>query len=183
MHERLRNEHAPLHAARQARDAGVGFFGEPEPIDECVDPFAVVAKSVVAALLLQNFLDGEKRVDRDFLRDDPDGHFAEAIIVPDVAAQNFNRSAVGLDQRAERRNERAFACSVGAEQTEEIALLDGKRHVGKCMHAVFAALVGFRQVRNAKRSGKLCGDVHCRLGKMKASEGAFFVDVDFKRLC
>src|SRR4030095_14992607 len=50
MHERLADEHAPLHAAGERAHVGVGLGREVEMMQDFIDPFALIAQSEIAPL-------------------------------------------------------------------------------------------------------------------------------------
>ena len=133
MHERLRDQNAPLHAAREAGDLVVDFFRESEALNEFLNPGVVVSQAVVAALLPQNLADGKEGIKGDFLRDDPDRHFGAPRIGDDIHA-----------------DQGGLAGAVRAQQAEEFALLHLKGDALKGVRVVPFAVIGFCEVLNAQ---------------------------------
>ena len=97
----LRDENAALHAARERAHRRIGLVGESEPLEHFADPFVVLRDAPIARLKSERFPHGEKWVERDFLRDDPDGARREARRPCGVEAENFDRTRSGSRQAAE----------------------------------------------------------------------------------
>lgn len=83
---------------------------------------------------IEILLDRQVRIKRK-----PAGHVAHAradrkIVVHDVEPIDRGRTAVGGEQRGEQAEQRCFARTVGADQSEQLAFPDGKRHRIECLH-------------------------------------------------
>ena len=73
VHQRLRHQHAALHAAGQQAGIDVGLVGQAQVVQQLVDPGIVIAQTEIAGLEAQHFAHGEKGVVDQLLR-----HHAEA---------------------------------------------------------------------------------------------------------
>ena len=121
VHERLADQHAPLHAARQRAHVGVGLRREVEVMQDLVDPVVVVAQAEVAGLDAQRLAHREERIEHELLRHDAERAARVAVVGDDVVAQDAHRAAVGARQAGEDRDQRRLAGAVRTEQAEELA--------------------------------------------------------------
>ena len=124
VHQRLRDQHAALHAARQRAHVGVGFVGEVEIGHDLVDPRVVVAQPEVAGLDAQGFAHGEERIEHEFLRHHAERAARGAEIGHDVVAAHRDAAFVGASEAGEDADERRLARAVRTEQSEELAFFD-----------------------------------------------------------
>ena len=132
VHQRLRHQHAPLHAAGERAHVGVGLGGEVEVLQHLVDPGVVAAQAEVARLDAQRLAHGEERVEHQLLRHHAE-HAARAAVVGDArrAPMHATPPGVGARQAGDDVDQRGLAGAVRAEQAEELALLDGEAHAGE----------------------------------------------------
>ncbi len=68
VHQRLADQHAPLHAARERAHVGVRLGREVQVMQDFVDPRVLVAQSEVAGLELERLAHAEKRIEHQLLR-------------------------------------------------------------------------------------------------------------------
>ena len=78
VHQRLRHQHAPLHAARQLPHVGMCLVRQIQALDDLVDPGVVVAQTEVARLDAQRLAHSEERIEHQFLRHDAERSAARA---------------------------------------------------------------------------------------------------------
>ena len=83
VHQRLRHQHAALHAAGERAHVGVGLGGEVEVVHHLVDPGVVAADAEVARLDAQRLAHREERIEHQLLRHDAE-HAARAPVVGDA---------------------------------------------------------------------------------------------------
>ncbi|KML46587.1 hypothetical protein VL15_35280 [Burkholderia cepacia] len=124
MHERLRDEHAALHPARQRAHVRVGLLGQVEIGHHFIDPVVVATQPEIAGLDPQRLANSEERVEDEFLRHDAECAARTTEVLDDVVAAHRDTAFVGPGKPGEDADERGLACAVGAEQTEELAFLD-----------------------------------------------------------
>src|SRR5690606_25484492 len=91
-----------------------------------VDPVVVVAQAEIAGLYAQGLAHGKERVVDDFL-----GHHAQraarlAEVSHDIVTANTGTAGGGTGQASQYRNKGGLAGAIGAQQSEELAVLDGK---------------------------------------------------------
>ena len=128
MHQRLRHQHPPLHAAREHAHVGVGLVGEVEAGEDLVDPGVVAADAEITRLQAQRFAHGEEGVEHQFLR-----HHAKlaprlAVVGHHVVTHHRQRALVDPRQTGQCGDQRGLAGAIGAEQAEEFALADRQIH-------------------------------------------------------
>ncbi|MNT03907.1 hypothetical protein D3C72_1384640 [compost metagenome] len=126
VHQRLRHQHAPLHAAGQLAHVGVRLAGEVQVGHDFVDPVVVARQAEIARLQPQRLPNREKRIENQFL-----GHHAEhaarhAVVVHHIVPEHAHAARIGAVQAREDRDQRGLAGTVGTEQAEELAALDGE---------------------------------------------------------
>ena len=131
VHQRLGDQHAALHAAREAAHVDVGLGGQVEVGENLVDPVIVLADAEVAGLDAQRLAHLEEGVENQFLRHDAEQAARRAVITDDIVAEHLEGARIGAHQPRQRRDQCRLAGAVGAEQTEEFALGDVERHPGQ----------------------------------------------------
>jgi hypothetical protein len=88
VHQRLRDQHAPLHAARELAHVGVGLVGQAQVVEQLVDPVVVVGHAEVAALDAQRLAHREERVEHQLLRHDAQAAARGGVVGDDVVAEH-----------------------------------------------------------------------------------------------
>jgi hypothetical protein len=68
VHQRLRHQHAALHAARELAHVGIGLVGQAQADKQFVDPVVVVFDAEIAGLDAQRLAHGEEGVEHQLLR-------------------------------------------------------------------------------------------------------------------
>ena len=97
MHQCLRDQYAPFHAARQLPHVLVRFIRERQFSEQFVDPVVqrhAARNTEVACLKLQRFTHREEWIEDDFLRHDPERAARRLVIGHDVMAHH--RQAAGI---------------------------------------------------------------------------------------
>jgi hypothetical protein len=151
VHQRLGDEHAPLHAAREAAHVGVGLGREVEVGEDLVDPVVVVADAEVAGLDAQRFAHRKERIEDQFLRH----HTEQTARSPVVRRRRRAPSPPVYRHPGERdRPGRKSASScrpVRSEQTKELALGNLQRNAIERLHGAKTLLDAIN--RNGNRHG------------------------------
>ena len=88
VHQRLADQHPPLHPARQRAHVGVGLGREVEVVQDFVDPRAVVADAEIPGLDLERLARREERVEHQLLRHDAEQAPRVAVVGDDVVAED-----------------------------------------------------------------------------------------------
>ena len=135
VHQRLRHQHASLHAARQGAHAGISPICQIEIGQNLVNPGIVVADAEISRLDAQGFSDSEEGIEHQFLRHYPEFAPRIAVIGANIVAHDFERSGIGANQAGQGGDERGFASTVGSEQAEEFALADFEINAGQRLQA------------------------------------------------
>ena len=140
VYQGLRHQHAALHPARQRAHVDVGLRREVEVVHHLVDPAVVAADAEIPGLQAQRLAHGEERVEHQFLRHHPEQPARAAVVPGDVRAENAYRAGIGPCQARDHIDQRGLARAVGAEQAEELALLDREAHSGERAQPAIALL-------------------------------------------
>jgi hypothetical protein len=124
VHQRLRHQHAALHAARELAHVGRGLVGEAEAVQQLVDPGVVVLDAEVARLDAQRLAHVEEGVEHQLLRHDAELAARLGVVALHVEAVHADGAGRGARQPREHADQGGLAGAVGAEQAEELARLD-----------------------------------------------------------
>lgn len=141
----MSDEKSPFHTAGKGAVAGMFFVGEAEFFENFVDVGLVVFDAVIAGLEKEGFVDGEERVEGDFLGNDTEEEFGFLTMSCGVEAADFDRAGSLAFGAGEDRDEAGFAGAVWSEEGEEFALLDGEAEV---VHGRITGIVCFVEVFN-----------------------------------
>src|SRR5688572_10949913 len=157
VHERLPDEHAPLHAAGEATHVGVRFVGEIEVVKHLFDPGAVVTDTEVSRLNRQRLTHSEKRVEYQFL-----GHHAESApglpVTLDHVMTHDACGAAGRDaEPREYADEGGLARPVRPEQAEEITLRNAQTDARQGLQRTIALDEPLDLDRGNHRGGEVKG--------------------------
>ena len=154
VHQRLRHQHAALHAARELAHVGVGLVGQAQVGQQLVDPGVVVAHAEVAALDAQRLAHAEEGVEHQFLRHDAERTCARRRSRrPRRGPSPRTLPAAGARQAGQDRDQRGLAGAVGAEQAEELALLDVEAHAVERAHVAARARIGLGRLDRSTTAG------------------------------
>ena len=155
MNQRLGDQHPALHATRQLPHVGVGLVGEPETVEQLVDPrvvgAAVDAHAKVAALDLQGFAHAEKRIEHQLLRHDAQTAPRSREIADDIVAEHGDGARGGSGEAGHDADQRRLARPVGAQQSEEFAGLDVEAHLVERLHAASRTAVALAHALEGHR--------------------------------
>ncbi|CFN70445.1 Uncharacterised protein [Bordetella pertussis] len=155
VHQGLRHQHAALHAVRQRAHVGIGLVGQAQVEQDFVDPVVVAAQAEIAGLDAQRLAHGEEWVVDQLLRHHAQGPAGGLVVGHDVVAAHAGAAGGGVRQAGQDRDQGGLAGAVGAEQAEELAVLDlqadiverlearGGRLAEKLLPAAPARLVDF----------------------------------------
>ena len=138
VYQRLRHQHAALHAARQRAHVGIGLGTQVQVGDHLVDPGVVVPQSEIAGLDPQRLAYREERIEHQLLGNHSEAAARQAIVARHVMAHHGHAARAGPGQPGHDRDQRRLARPVGAEQTEELALLDPQADAIERRHARIA---------------------------------------------
>ena len=140
VYQRLRHQHAALHAAGQRAHIGVGLVGQVEVVHHLVDPGIVVFQAKVTGLQAQRFAHGEERVEHQFLRHHAQLLARGAEIADHIVAVDLDRAGVRPDQAGDDGNQGGLAGAIRPEQAEEFAFFNAEGHAAQCLERLVALL-------------------------------------------
>ena len=117
---------AAFHASGECLDLVAGAFGKPHPAEGLIDPIGEfrTRKAIERTPERKIVPGGEVFVDRDLLWHHAEVHLDLLWLDPDIALINENPSTIGLEDPADHRDGRGFSGAVGAEETEDLAVVD-----------------------------------------------------------
>ncbi len=131
VHQRLGDQHPPLHAARKRAHVDVGLGGEIEVMHHLVDPGVVRANAVIPGLQAQRLAHAEKGIEHQLLGHHAEHAAREPVLRHDVGAHHLHAARIGARQPGDQVDEGGLAGAVRAEQAEEFALLDAEAYPGE----------------------------------------------------
>jgi hypothetical protein len=140
VHQRLRHQHATLHAAGQGSHVGAGFGRQVEMVHHLVDPVAVGAQPEIAGLELERLAHREERVEHQLLRHHSQHAPRAAVIVDHVGTHDLHAARAGSRQPGDDADQRGLAGPVRPEQSEDLPGFDGERHAGERLKRAVALL-------------------------------------------
>ena len=143
VHQGLRHQHAALHAARELAHVGARFVGQAQAVQQFVDPSVVVLDPEIPRLDAQRFAHGEKRVEHQLLRHHAQQAAGSGVIGLHIVAMHQDAPGGGAAQTRQGADEGGFSSAVGAEQTEEFALLHIKADLVERFERGCARLFGW----------------------------------------
>ena len=123
VYQRLRHQHAPLHAARQGAHVGIGLGGQVQVRHQFINPGIVVTQPEIAGLDAQGFTHCKERIKHQFLRHHAKVAAAVAIRAHHIVAHHGHAAAVAAGQAGHGANQGGLASPIGAKQAEKLALL------------------------------------------------------------
>ena len=126
MQDRPGHHHPLGHASRQREGVGLGAVAELEPLEQLVGRGSgrLRAHAEVAAVEVEVLEHGEAAVERVHLGDHADELLRERGLGHDVDVADERLSIGGDDARREHAHGGGLARTVGAEETEDLALAD-----------------------------------------------------------
>ena len=128
MDERLRNQHASLHPTGERSHIGIGFVRQAQTLEDFIDPGIVMTQAVITGLQAQNFANGEKRIEHQFLRYDPQCSPCSAKIAFNIVSHDRGPTGTCTDEPGNDRNQRGFARAVRSQQSKKLAGFNPKRN-------------------------------------------------------
>ena len=123
MHQRLRHQHPPLHAAREHAHVGVGLVSQIETGEDFINPGVVAADAKIARLQTQRLTHREEGVKHQLLRHHAELAAGLTVIGDHVVAHDGELALIDTGEPRQGRNQRGFARAIGPQQAEELALL------------------------------------------------------------
>ena len=123
VHQGLGHQDAAFHAARQRAHVDVGLRRQSEVRDDFVDPVVIAPQAEIARLDAQRLADGKERVEHELLWHDAQHPARLSIAGHDVVPHDAGSAAVGAYEAGEDADQRRLAGTIGAQQSEELALL------------------------------------------------------------
>jgi hypothetical protein len=158
VHQRLGDQDAPLHAARELAHVGVALVGEAEVGEQLVDPGVVGVDAEIAALDAQRLAHGKNGSKTSSCGHDADLPARRRVVAVDVVAEDGDASRRRTRQTGEDADQRRLAGAVRAEQAEELALLDVEADVVEGAHVAASRGVGLGDVdeRDGRHGGRDC---------------------------
>ena len=129
MHQRAGQDQAPLHPAGERPGALVALVAERERLDQLGGALAALATRhpEVARVVVEGLGNGEKPVEVELLRRQPDCLARLAVVVDRVVAEDLDRSRGRLREPGRAVDQGRLAGAVGAQQPEELPRLDLER--------------------------------------------------------
>ena len=124
MRERLRDEHASFHAARQRHDFVFAFVPKRQFFEHLFDVLRIRAFAEQTAAERDGVPNRFEHVGRELLRHEADLRAGAAKIFDDVVTVGDDRSGGEIHGSAHDADQRGFSRSVRSEQREDFAALD-----------------------------------------------------------
>ena len=143
--ERLGDQHAALHAARERDDLAIALFPQRQIAQHLFDVGRVFWLAEQTAAEGNGRPDGFEGVGGEFLRHEADERARAAIIARDVAAVDRHRAFACIHNAANDADQRGFTGAVRPEQSEDFSAIDRQIDVFQSMKT---RGIGFRQIRN-----------------------------------
>jgi hypothetical protein len=130
--ERLRDQHASLHAAGQRHDLAVLLVPQRQLLEHLCDVIGITRLAEQSAAERHGRPNGFERIGREFLRDKADHGAGHAIVSADVVARNRDTAFGQGDNSADDADQRRLAGAVRAEQGKDLAAADVEVDPLKC---------------------------------------------------
>ena len=127
--QRLGDQHAALHAARQLTRGGVALVPQRQRPQDAFDIGLVRGHAVQPAGEADAVDDLFERLQRDLLGDQADQLARGAPVGADVVPAHADRATGRHHQPADDRDQRRLARPVGAQEGNDLSLVDGQGHV------------------------------------------------------
>ena len=122
--QRLGDQHAPLHAARQRHDAVVLLVPQRQRAQDFLDIGRVVRLVEQAAAEIHRRPHALEGVGVQLLRHQADQRARGAVVLDDVVAVDRDRALRRIENAADDADQRGLAGAVRAEQREDLAAPD-----------------------------------------------------------
>jgi hypothetical protein len=148
--QRLGDQHAALHPARQLHDLGVALVPQRQRCQHALDRFGRAGLAEQPARKGDNVADRLEHVGRQLLRHKANPPPRRAPPLVHVDAVEADRAARGVHQPANRANERRLPRAIGPEQRKNLAAHDVERHV---IERAVATGVGFAEIGDGEDGG------------------------------
>ena len=124
MHQRLGDQHAALHAARERDDLAFAPFPQRDVLQRLLDDLGVRRLAEEPAAEAYGLLDGFERRDRELLRHEADHGARRPVVRDDVVPADCHRARRRGDDAADDVDQRGLAGAVRPEQREDLAAAD-----------------------------------------------------------
>ena len=144
--QRLGDQHAALHAARERQNLAVFFVPERQVFQNLLDVGRVGRLAKQTPAEAHGGPHGFKRIGVQLLGHQANDAAGCAVVVHGVKAVGLHRALRGVGHAANNADERGFACAVGAEQGENFAAVDVQVNV---LEGLKAAGVGLANAAHA----------------------------------
>ena len=143
--QRLGDQQAALHAARQSHDLAVLLVPQGQLLEHLLDVGRIGRLAEQAAAEGDGVPHRLEGIRRQFLRHEADHRPHAAVVAPDVAAVDRHAPGRRVHDAAHDRDQRRLAGTVGPEQREDLAAADLQVDMLQCLEA---RGIGLRQVFN-----------------------------------
>lgn len=133
--QRLCDQHAPLHPARQRHDALVTLVPQAQALEDLLDPRWIGREAEQPARIGDRAPHRLEHVGAEFLRYETDPPPRLAPVGRKVVAKGTDRARCRAHQTANRPDQSGLARAIGPEQRENLALADRQVDVVECLEA------------------------------------------------
>ena len=165
VHQRLRHQHAALHAAAELAHVRVGLVQKAQVVEQLLDPALIGLHTEVAALKPQGLAHAEEGVEHQLLRHHTEAGTGGCVVAHHVVPQHTDTPRRGRGKACKDADQAGFSGTVGAQEPEEFAGFDVKADIGQ--GSCLGAAVGFSHPLEADGWGR--GHVDdCRNPRTKA---------------
>ena len=124
VHQRLRHQHAALHAARELAHIGTGLVSQAQAFQQLVNPGVIVFDTEIAGLDAQHLAHVKKGIKHQFLGYHTQLAAGIGKVALHIAAQHADGTARGARQTRQNADHGGFTRTIGAKQAEEFAFFD-----------------------------------------------------------
>ena len=148
--QRLGDQQAPLHAARERAGIGIAFVGKVHGAQQFLAAAQVLGDAVEPRLVFQNFERREERIEDDLLRNDADRALGVTVVAVDVEAPDFCAARGLAHEPGKNVDQRRLACAIRAEQPEYPTFGDVEGHAleRQLSFAVTGGRIALDQITN-----------------------------------
>src|SRR4030095_11633396 len=127
--ERARQRELLFHAARQSVGQPAAKRRELRHVEQLVAPAPIVAETVDLGEERDVFVDAQIAIQAEALREVPHAFGELAMFTNGVSPEHTNLAGIGVQQAAHQPDRGRLASSVGPDQTEHLAAIDGEREL------------------------------------------------------
>lgn len=141
----LGDHETSFHPAGKGHDAVIAFFPKSEVFEDFFEEFVVALLSEEVAAEFYGPHDWLEHVRREFLRNETNLSPGALVVRDIVVTRHQDLSSAGIDDPADDIDEGGFPRTVGAQEGEDLTLLDGEVDVFQSMKP---SLVGLHEILN-----------------------------------